>query len=72
MLVHLLNAVLKARNDSSIVALRSTPLFSFLVGYRMLTYNVVDAWSIRRPNGVLAGDYPNLLTAFAAAWRIEP
>ena len=71
MLVHLLNLALKARNGSAIVALRWTPVFSLPVGDGTLTYRIVDAWCIERPTGGLVGEYPDPLTAFAAAWRMK-
>jgi hypothetical protein len=72
MLVHFLNFALKARNGSSVVALRWTPVFSFPVGDRILTYTIVDAWCIEQPTGGLVGEYPGPLSAFAAARRMKP
>jgi hypothetical protein len=72
MLVQLLNFALKARNGSAVVALRWTPVFSLPVGDKLLTYCIVDAWCIERPTGGLVGEYRDSLSAFAAAWRMEP
>jgi hypothetical protein len=71
MLVNLFNFALKARNGSAIVALRWRPVFSLPIGDRILTYSIVDAWCIDRPIGGLIGEYPNSLSAFAAAWRMK-
>ena len=72
MLVHLFNLALKARNGSAVVALRWKPVLSLPVGDRVLTYSIVDAWCIERPTGGLIGEYPDSLSAFAAAWRMTP
>jgi hypothetical protein len=71
MLVHLLNVALKARNGSAVVALRWTPVFSLPVGDRILTYRIVEAWCIELPTGGLVAEYPDPLSAFAAAWRMK-
>jgi hypothetical protein len=47
-------------------------VFSLPVGDKMLTYLIVEAWCIERPGGGLVGDYSNLPSAFAAAWRMKP
>ena len=72
MLVHHFIFALKARNGSAIVALRWTRVFSLPVGDRILAYSIVDAWCIEQPTGGLVGEYPNSLSAFAAAWRMKP
>jgi hypothetical protein len=72
MLVHLLNPLLQAHNGTAVVALRWMPLIELPIGYRMLTFQIVEAWCVRRPTGELIGDYANSLSAFTAAWRIKP
>ncbi len=72
MLVHFLNPLLRAQNRTAVVALRWKPLLELPIGYKMLTFLIVEAWCVRRPTGKLTGDYANVLSAFAAAWKIKP
>ena len=72
MLVHLLNPLLQARNGTAVAALRWMPLIELPIGYKMVTFHIVEAWCVQLPTGELTGDYANCLSAFAAAWRIKP
>ena len=72
MLIHLLNPLLQAHNGTAVVALRRMPLIELLIGYKLVTFHIVEAWCVQRPAGELTGDYANCLSAFAAAWRIKP
>jgi len=72
MLAHLFNFALKRRNGSAIVPLHWAPLFSLPLGDRTLTYLIVSAWCIERPRGGLLGNYSTPVSAFAAAWRMQP
>lgn len=72
MLIHLLNPLLQAHNGTAVVALRWMPLIELPIGYKLVTFHIVEAWCVQRPTGELTGDYANCLSAFAAAWRIKP
>jgi hypothetical protein len=72
MLAHFLNPLLRARNGTEIVALRWMPLIQIPIGYKMLTFLIVEAWCVQQPAGELTGDYANAFSAFAAAWKIKP
>jgi hypothetical protein len=72
MLIHLLNPLLQAHNGTAIVPLRWVPLIALPIGYKTLTFHIVEAWSVQRPTGELTGDYTNALSAFVAAWSVKP
>ncbi len=43
MLIHFLNPLLRAYNGTEIVALRWMPLIQMPIGYKMLTFLIVEA-----------------------------
>lgn len=71
MLVHILNIALRSHNGTSLEALRMKPFISIPVGFKVLNYNIVDAWCIERSRGGLYGDYGSIVTAFCEAWKLR-